>query len=156
MLFTWSVNHGQMSSQTQLRIVLNMLDLTFKKSNFIPDIYGDIYLPVEMSHDELLAAIDIDQNVTTSGNLSDEELIQEAKRRRGDIQEIDIEEEEEELLPEEVTAALKVVRKFAQKNCSEKDVLSLRNIEREITVKKICLQRGSAYSAHFVDSGHCA
>ena len=67
-----------------------MLDLTFKKSNFIPDIYGDIYLPVEMSHDELLAAIDIDQNVTTSGNLSDEELIQEAKRRRGDIQEIDI------------------------------------------------------------------
>ena len=32
---------------------------------------------------------------------------------------------------------MKVVRKFAQKNCSEKDVLSLRNIEREITVKKI-------------------
>ena len=49
----------------------------------------------------------------------------------------DIEEEEEELLPEVVTAALKLVRKFAQKNCSEKDVLSLRNIEREITVKKI-------------------
>ena len=45
------------------------------------------------------------------------------------------EEAEEELLPEEVTAALKLVRKFAQKNCSENYVLSLRNIEREITVK---------------------
>ena len=36
--------------------------------------------------------------------------------------------EEEELLPEEVTAALKVIRKFAQKYCTENDVLSLRKI----------------------------
>ena len=41
---------------------------------------------------------------------------------------------------QEVTAVLKVVRKFAQKNCSEKDVLSLRSIEREIYIlNSVCL-----------------
>ena len=56
--------------------------------------------------------------------MSDEELVHEAKRRQGDL-DMDS-EEEEELLPEEVTAALKVIRKFAQKYCTENDVLSLR------------------------------
>ena len=37
-------------------------------------------------------------------------------------------EEQEELLPEEVTAVLKVIRKFAQKYWTENDVLSLRKI----------------------------
>ena len=60
--------------------------------------------------------------------MSDEELVHEAKRRRGDLQDMDSEEEQEELLPEEVTAALKVIRKFAQKYCTENDVLSLRKI----------------------------
>ena len=50
-------------------------------------------------------------------------------------------EEEEEFLPEEVTAALKVVRKFAQKNCTENDVMSLRKIERQITVTKMKSQK---------------
>ena len=49
---------------------------------------------------------------------------------------MDSEEEEEELLPGEVTAALKVLRKFAQKYCTENDVLSLRKIETQITVNK--------------------
>ena len=50
-------------------------------------------------------------------------------------------EEEEEFLPEEVTAALKVVRKFAQNNCTENDVMSLRKIERQITVTKMKSQK---------------
>ena len=77
------------------------------------EIFGDIELPEEMSLDDLLADIEIDSNMVIPGSFSDEELVQEAKRRR-EQEDMDS-EEEEEFLPEEVTAALKVVRKSHRK-----------------------------------------
>ena len=43
---------------------------------------------------------------------------------------------EEDITWDDVVAALKLVRKFAQKNNLDNDVASLRNIERELFVQK--------------------
>ena len=71
-----------------------------------------------MSLDDLLEDIEIDSNMVIPGSFSDKELVQEAKRQ-WEQEDMDS-EEEEEFLPEEVTAALKVVRKFAQKKLHRK------------------------------------
>ena len=84
---------------------------------------GDTHMSTQLCNGTRVLVIDTSLSLIY---LSDEELVHEAKRRRGDLQDMD--SEEEELLPEEVTAALKVIRKFAQKYSTENDVLSLRKI----------------------------
>ena len=46
------------------------------------DIFGDIDLPDNMSRDDLVAQVDVDKDLQTSGTYMDEELVDEAKRRR--------------------------------------------------------------------------
>ena len=75
---------------------------------------GDTHMSTQLCNGTRVLVIDTSLSLIY---LSDEELVHEAKRRRGDLQDMD--SEEEELLPEEVTAALKVIRKFAQKYCTE-------------------------------------
>ena len=118
----------------------------FRHSRFIKndeinedlDIFGDIDLPDNMSRDDLVAQVDVDKDLQTSGTYTDEELVDEAKRRRQqtEVVESDDDDLEEDLQCADVVAALKLVRKFAQKNNLGNDVASLRNIERELFVQK--------------------
>ena len=59
------------------------------------------------------------------------------RRQQTEIVESDDDDDFEEDIPcADVVAALKLVRKFAQKNNLGNDVASLRNIERELFVQK--------------------
>ena len=46
------------------------------------DVFHDIPLSANMSREQLLAEIDVDTNLDIAGSFSDEDLLNEAKRRR--------------------------------------------------------------------------
>ena len=81
--------------------------------------------------------IDVDSNLDIAGLHSDEDLINEAKRRRNNPECSEDKEESGDDEPDiNLILALKVIRKYTQKSSMATEVMSLRNIERKIIVEK--------------------
>ena len=61
--------------------------------------------------------VQVDESAVTTGSYTDEELVLAAKKARLQSEDnVNAEEEEEEIKMEEIISALKVVRKYSQKN----------------------------------------
>ena len=84
--------------------------------------------------------VSVDQNEETTGSYTDEELMDAAKRRET-TQEEDDDEVEEDLTIPEVISALKIVRKFSQKNNLDKEVNALRDIEKNASQRKSIIRK---------------
>ena len=106
------------------------------------DIFGDVDLPENMTEDDLLAQIEQDKDLEVAGTYTDEELVEEARRKR---QKTDLtvnyddegdDEIEQDIPSAEVIAALKLVRKFSQKNNLNQEIVSLRSIEKTVMHQK--------------------
>ena len=108
-------------------------------SNENLDVLGDIVLPENMTMGELMDQIDIDKDVEVAGSYTDEQLVEEVKRKRQKTDFIDHDDDDEtevDIPTAEVLAALRIVRQFSQKNNYSQDIISLRNIERKIVLQK--------------------
>ena len=108
------------------------------------DVFGDVDLPENMTEDDLLAQVEQDKDLEVAGTYTDEELVEEARRKRqntdltanDDDDENADDEIEEDILSADVIAALKVVRKFSQKNNLNQEIVSLRSIEKKVMLQK--------------------
>ena len=85
--------------------------------------------------------VSVDQNAETTGSYTDEELMDAAKKRRETTQEEDDDEVQEDLTIPEVISALKIVRKFSQKNYLDKEVNALRDIEKNASQRKSIIRK---------------
>ena len=121
-------------------------------SNENLDVLGDIVLPENMTMGELMDQIDIDKDVEVAGSYTDEQLVEEVKRKRQKTDFIDHDDDDEtevDIPTAEVLAALKIVRQFSQKNNYSQDIISLRNIERKIVLQKAATSKQTNIDSFF-------
>ena len=101
------------------------------------DALHDVEIPPGMTQEELLEAVELDEQAATYGERNDEELLQIAREKRSRLDESSSEEEEvEDDVPMPLPAVLKalsVVRQYAQKKALDRAVLkSLGVVERTL------------------------
>ena len=105
---------------------------------------SDVEFPGNISREEFLLVVSVDEDLETTGELTDEELVIAAKRRRGDQEEDEAEMEEQveqEPTVNEIISALRIVRKFSQKNNLVKEIESLRSIENKCQAEQLANKR---------------
>ena len=95
--------------------------------------------------------VQVDESAVTTGSYTDEELVLAAKKARLQTEDDDnAEEEEEEIKMEELISALKVVRKYSQKNNLVKELnCCFRALDRNCWSEKQKTKKQSSIMSFF-------